>query len=153
MEQFMPYIWLVLAVLLAIVEVSTSQLVSVWFVAGALVSALCSATFLSSNILLQLLVFIVVSALALILTRPFVKKLKNTHKTPTNADRYIGEKGIVIQEINPECGTGLVEVDGAKWTARASDGSVISMNTTVLVDSIQGVKLMVTPLKEKESEE
>lgn len=153
MEQYMPFVWLAVAVVLGIIEVCTAQLVCIWFVLGAFVTAICAATFLGGSITWQVVVFIAASAVALLLTRPLVKRLKKFNKTSTNADRNIGKIGRVIVEINRDNSTGQVEVDGARWTARASDDSVISAGTAVKVDSIQGVKLMVTPVREKESEE
>ncbi len=153
MEQFMPFVWLLISIILILLELSTSQLVCIWFVVGGLVTALCSATFLKEYILLQVILFIVVSVVTLILTKPLVKKLKFNKKTPTNSDRFIGLKGVVIQDISSEKSTGLIEVDSSKWSARATDGSDILAGTTVIVDSIKGVKLMVTPVSNSESEE
>ncbi len=144
----MVYFWLGLAVVLCVLEIFTSQLVSIWFVAGAVTSAICAGTFLQGEIFWQIVVFVGVSALALILTRPLVRKMKLLNKTSTNADRNIGRLGVVITEINELKSTGMVEVRGMKWTARSVDGNVISEGTTVKVEAIEGVKLMVTPVKE-----
>lgn len=152
MEQYMPLIWLGIAVVLGIIEVCTSQLVSIWFVIGALVTAICAAIFLDS-ILWQVVVFLFVSALALVLTKPLVKRLKKFNKTSTNADRNIGKIGRVVVDIDRDKASGMVEVDGERWTARSSDDSVISAGTIVKVESIEGVKLMVTPAGNFESEE
>lgn len=142
--EYMVYVWLGLAVFLAVLEVATAQLVSVWFVAGALVSLVCAATFFSDNILLQVIVFIVVSAIALIITRPLMKKLKKFDKTHTNSDRYLGKVGVVTQDIDNVRATGMVEIDGSKWTARSSSDEVIASGEKVIVDEIKGVKLMVS---------
>ena len=96
--------------------------------------------------------FIGVSALALLLTRPLVKKLRKFDKARTNADRYIGKVGVVTVDIDPIKATGMVEVDGSKWTARSTSGEIIEANTPVVVDSIEGVKLMVTRFQKEESE-
>lgn len=145
----MIYVWLGLAILLCIIEIFTTQLVSIWFVAGAVASAICAGTFLKDHIFWQFVVFVAVSAVALILTRPLVKKLKLFNKTSTNADRNIGCRGVVVTEINELKSTGMVEVRGTKWTARSVDGSVIEEGTTVVVEAIEGVKLMVTPALEE----
>lgn len=153
MEQFMPLFWLVLAVALGIVEICTAQLVSIWFVIGAFVTAICSATFLREYIFLQVIVFIAVSALTLILTKPAVNKLKRFNKTKTNSDRNIGKTAIVITDIDNTTATGLVEVEGSRWSARSRSGDRILAGTAVLVEEIQGVKLIVTPVANKESED
>ncbi len=141
--EYMPYVWLAVAVLLAVVEVATTQLVSLWFVIGAAVTAVCSATFLEGQLLWQIIIFIAVSAVALILTRPLVKKLKNQNKVSTNSDRNIGKTGVVIVEINPSDGTGQVKIGTEKWSAKSVDGSVIKEGTNISVEAIEGVKLVV----------
>ncbi len=149
----MPFLWLGLAVVLGIIEICTSQLVSIWFVIGAFVTAICSATFLREYIVWQIILFIAVSALALILTRPVVRRLKNFDKTRTNSDKNIGKTAIVISDIDNTKAEGIVEVDGSRWSARAQNGEKILAGTTVKVEEIQGVKLMVTPVINSESEE
>lgn len=145
MEAYMPYIWLAVIVVAAVVEASTAQLVSIWFVVGgigALIAELCGAP-----LWVQTVVFVVVTGITLLITRPLVKKLLNFKKEDTNAGRYIGKIGIVTGEINNQLGTGQVNVMGSIWTARSSDGSVIEIGTNVLVKSIEGVKLIVDVLK------
>lgn len=143
--DFMPYIWLGLAVVLAVIEISTTQLVSLWFVIGAAVTAVCSATFLKDKLILQIVLFLVISAVALILTRPLVKKLKaSTGRVSTNSDRNIGKDGVVIVEINDQGGTGQVKVGAEKWSAKSADGSVIEAGEQIKVIGIEGVKLLVS---------
>lgn len=141
MDAYLPYFWLVVVVLAAVVEGFTAQLVSIWFVAGgvgALIAELCGASFW-----VQILIFIAVTALTLAVTRPFVKKLLDFKKTDTNVGRYIGKTGLVISRIDNTLGTGEVKVLGSVWTARSADNSVIAEGKEVLVKAIEGVKLIV----------
>ncbi len=78
-------------------------------------------------------------------TRPFIKKIKKNKLIRTNADKYIGRTGKVISDIGYNTYTGQVEVDGSKWTAVSSDNQIIKVGSTVKVEEIQGVKLVVTP--------
>ncbi len=142
--EAVPYIWFGVAVFLAIIEAITYQLVSIWFVAGALVSTVI-AVFMPEAILLQIIVFVAVSLVALLITRPFVRKLTNKEKTPTNSDRNIGKSGYVLDDINNELGVGRVNIDGAVWSAKSEDDSVIKKDTRVTVRDIRGVKLIVMP--------
>ena len=146
MEQYIPYIWLAVVVIMAIAEGMTAQLVSIWFVVGgvaALIASVCSAP-----IWLQVALFIAVTLLTLTVTRPFVKKLMRFQKTETNADRYIGSDGLVILEINNELGQGQVNVSGSIWSARTVDGTVLPVGSKVKVECIEGVKLMVRALEQ-----
>lgn len=138
----MTIIWLVLAVVMAVVEGMTVQLVSIWFCIGAV--AACITSLFTDSILIQGVVFVVVSAIALLVTRPLVKRLKRRGAEPTNADRYIGKTAVVVERIDNENATGLVKVDNQKWTARSVDGSPIEEGLTVTVAAIEGVKLMVS---------
>ncbi len=137
----MPYIWLAVIVVMAIVEACTVQIISIWFVVGG-VAALISTAFTDSTFI-QFIVFVLATALSLILTRPFVKKLLSFKKEDTNAGRYIGKNGIVIEEINNELGIGQVNVSGSIWTAKSADGSIIPKDCKVFVQEIKGVKLIV----------
>ena len=73
-----------------------------------------------------------------------MKKLKKFDKTHTNSDRYLGKVGVVTQDIDNVRATGMVEIDGSKWTARSSSDEVIASGEKVIVDEIKGVKLMVS---------
>lgn len=142
--EYMPYVWLGIAVVLAVVEVLTTQLVTLWFVIGAAVTAVCSATFLKEQLVWQIVIFIVISAVMLILTRPLVKKLKANQTVSTNSDRNIGKSALVTSEINPELGIGQVRVGNEKWSAKSQNGSIISEGSNVKVVGIEGVKLVVS---------
>ena len=141
MEQALPYIWLGVIVLAALIEALTTQFVSIWFAVGG-VGALIAA-WLGGSTWVQLAVFGLVTLAALLFTRPLVNKITHREKVKTNADRYVGRTGRVIVPIDNQQGAGQVQVDGNIWSARTTDGSVIETDANVVVESIQGVKLMV----------
>lgn len=140
----MLYVWLGIIVFSVILEAATSELVSIWFVFGGLGGLVAVA--LKMPIGVQAAVAILISAGCLIFTRPFVKKKLNIKRVYTNADRYIGQKAIVIQEIDNIKGMGQVNVKGNIWTARSDDQSKIPVNTEVEILRIEGVKLIVQTL-------
>ncbi len=141
MEFTMLLFWIVALVVLIIVEAVTAQMVTIWFAAGA-VGAIVAER-LGAEVWLQWVVFVAVSAVALIATRPLVKKLTKTKVQPTNADRCIGQTAIVTEEINNVEGKGQVHVNGVTWTARSLDGTVFKKDERVTVERIDGVKLIV----------
>lgn len=138
----MTIIWLAVAVVMALLEAGTVQLVSVWFALGAV--AACITSIFTDNLIIQIVVFVAVTVVALAVTRPLVKKIRRRGSEPTNADRYIGKTGIVVTEIDNDKAHGMVKVDNEKWTARSADGSIIPEGEAVTVTAIQGVKLIVT---------
>lgn len=141
-------IWLAIALALLILEAATVQMVSIWFCVGAIAAVITAL--LGGSVAVQVVVFVAVSALALAFTRRFVKDVLKVRKTPTNADSVIGAVGQVVETINNEDAVGRVHVEGLDWTARATRGEVIPAGSHVKVDAINGVKLMVTPIEEKE---
>lgn len=145
MEAYINVIWAVIMVLLLVIEACTAQLVTIWFALGALAGLI--ASFVTESIWIQICSAIIVSVISVIVTRPFVKKIHSKKMQPTNADRIIGQNAIVSEEINNDKGTGQVRVSGIVWSARSSDGTVISEEETVIVERIEGVKLIVSKNK------
>ena len=140
----MTIFWLVLAVVTAVLEGVTVQLVSLWFTIGGV--AACVTSLFTENIIIQAAVFVAVSAIALAVTRPLVKKLRRRGSEPTNADRCIGKRATVITAVDNDRAQGMVRVDNQKWTARSEDGEPIPEGAQVTVTSIEGVKLIVKRL-------
>ncbi len=137
----MVLVWVIAIVAFAIFEGVTAQLVSIWFVAGsaaALIAAICGAP-----IWLQVVLFFAVSLVVLVLVRPMIKKQLQGSIQKTNADRCVGQDGIVTEEINNLLPTGQVKTDGQVWTARSSDNRIIPKDSIVTIERIDGVKLIV----------
>jgi len=142
MDQPGVILWLAALVFFLILEGATAQLVSIWFVIGA--AAALVVSLLHGPLWLQIAVFVVVSALALILTRPVIRKLTKGRVRPTNADRILGTECLVTEAIDNLAGTGAVSAGGKIWTARSADGSAIPEGALVTVQSIEGVKAIVS---------
>ena len=134
--------WLAAVIVLGVVEALTVGLVTVWFALGAL-AALISSLF-GGPLWLQILLFIVVTAVTLVTTRPLVKKYfgKNSHKA-TNADMVIGKQAHVTEDIDNLMATGAVRCMGKEWSARSENGEAIAIGETVTAVRIEGVKLIV----------
>lgn len=140
-ETTMYIFWAAAIILFGVAEAVTAQLVSIWFLIGAIAALI--AAFCGANLIIQIIVFIAVSILALVITRPLVKKYINPKKEHTNADRVIGQVGIVAEDIDNIKATGQVKADGKIWTARTTDNSIIPSGCEVIIEKIDGVKLIV----------
>ena len=138
MGEYMVWVWLALLVLFIITEIATVQLTTVWFAGGALIAMLLAA-FGVKSITLQVIVFLTVSIILLIATRPLVKKHINKKSQPTNADRNLGQKAVVTEEINNLLGKGAAKIAGTEWTARSLTDNIIPVGTAVTVILIDGV--------------
>ena len=138
----MTIFWLIAFILFVVGEAVTVGLVSIWFAVGSLGALLTAA--LGGGLWLQIAVFLILSALSLMLLKPLSRKWMAGHKAArTNADRVIGETALVTEDIDNTMATGQVQVDGQIWTARSAHGVVIPAGSRVKVLSIQGVKVMV----------
>ena len=141
----MTLFWLVLFVVLALFELATVNLVSIWFSLGALITTFVSLA--TDNVMVHLAVFTISSIILVLLTKPFVKKLKKRDVIPTNLDRVIGKVGVVTEAIEKD-DIGEVKVLGKKWSAYSD--KEIKENSKVKVLSINGVKLKVEEIKESD---
>ena len=138
----MSVFWLIAMVVLLIIEAVVPGLISIWFALGAL-AALISALF-HAPVWLQIVWFVAVSVIALILTRPLVRKYVNGRITPTNADMVIGKDAVVTEAIDNLHARGAVLLDGKTWTARMDrEDETAVTGETVRVLRIEGVKLIV----------
>ena len=133
--------WLAVFVLLIVIELATMGLTTIWF-AGVAVAGFI-ASMLGANVVIQAVVFFVVSIVLLIFTRPFAVRYINSNKTKTNIDGLIGQEALVLEEINNIRETGCARLEGKEWTARSVDDTVIPADTVVIVERIEGVKLIV----------
>ena len=140
--DMMIWVWLGCIVGFGILEAVTAGLISIWFVVGGIASLLCAI--FGAGVLFQIIVFLVVSAAALVITRPLVRRYTKGTAVPTNADRVLGLKAKVTETISNENSTGAVYVAGQTWSARSSDGTVIPTGELVYVEKMEGVKLFVT---------
>lgn len=135
--------WLAIFILFVLVELVTTNLVTIWFAIGAIFAGITAV--ITPNIYIQICVFIVISLIALILTHPFLKQMHLKSISRTNADMVIGKEGIVTQKIT-KLNSGMVKINGILWTAileEKSKTSEIPENTIIFVLGINGVKLIV----------
>lgn len=137
--------WVSATLILLVIEAFTLGLTTIWFAIGTLLATVCSA--LGLPVWFQFTVFVVGSLASILCIRPIATRMLKVGKERTNADRVIGELGVVTQAIDNIAETGLVHIEGQTWTARSDDGEPIAEGEQVLAVRIAGVKLFVTPAK------
>ena len=130
--------WLLVIILLTALEVVTINLVSIWFIISAIVSLFLS--FAVDSFYIQFGVFVGLGIILMLLTRPYLVKKLSKKKVRTNFDRIIGKKGLVTEKIE-KLKVGEVKVDGKRWSAISKD--IIDVGTIVIIEDIDGVKLIV----------
>ena len=131
-------LWLIVIVLLVFLEVSTINLVCVWFILSGLVSLILS--FFIESFYILFAIFVLLGLVLMVLTRPILVKKLARKNVKTNSDRVLGMEGVVTEEIN-KLKIGEVKVDGKRWSAISDEK--IEVGTTIIVESIDGVKLVV----------
>ena len=136
------YVWLIALVAFVVIEIATMGLTTIWFAGGALI-ALALAMF-DTSFYVQLGVFLVISIVLLVCTRPLAVKFFNQKREKTNVDSMIGKQAIVVAEIDNLREEGQVILNGIEWSARAyEEGCIIPEGAIVEVKEIRGVKLIV----------
>ena len=141
--------WLVAFVILIGIEAATMALTTIWFAGGAVFAFF--AAVLGFSIQTQLVVFLIVSFILLLFTRPLAMRFVNRETVKTNVDGLIGRRAKVITEIDNNEPSGATVVDGQEWTARSMDDAVtIPVGTHVVIKEVRGVKLIVEPVSEKD---
>lgn len=122
------------------------HLVSIWFSAGAFVAMIAAA--LHAQLWLQIVLFLVVSAVLLAALWPFTRKFLKPRLAKTNVDAILGQHAHVTEDINNIDATGQIKLGGMYWTARSTSGSNIPKGALVQVERIEGVKAFVSIVEE-----
>ena len=139
--QSQTFIWVVLIAVFVTIETFTQGLTTIWFAGGALVTSLLSLV--TDNVMVQILVFLIVSLILVFFVRPIAKSKFNNKLVMTNVDALIGSTGIAKSAITRD-GFGTVRADNKEGTAMLADGSeAVAAGDDVTVLEIRGVKLVV----------
>lgn len=142
-----PIYWLLIFIVLLVIEIVTLGLATIWFAGGAIIGFI--AALLGLSLELQIVLFLVVSVLLLVFTRPFAVKYINRNTTKTNVESVVGKVARVTERISNELETGTAVLNGQEWTARSVRDQEIPAGSNVVVTSVKGVKLIVDIMKEE----
>ena len=131
-------------------ELILPGLTTIWFALGSLV--MIPLSLLPIPFVIQIVIFLVISVVLLIFTRPFaVKKLK-ANREKTNVDALIGKKALVVKDIS-EFEKGEVKIDGIVWTARSDDAVSIKAGEECFLLRVEGATAVVGKEKPQENKE
>lgn len=137
-----PFYWLIALVVFLVIEIITLGLTTIWFAGGALVAFV--AAILHLPLLVQIVLFLLVSLLMLIFTRPVAERYFNAQREQTNVNGMIGREAKVTVEIDNFNQTGTILVSGVEWTARSlEDRDIIPPGSRVEICQVEGVKVFV----------
>ena len=135
-------IWIIVAGVFFIAEIFTTGFLVFWFGLGALIVSFLS--FIIPDIIIQTIIFLILSVIFIISTRPLVNKFLKTKNVQTNVFSEVGKHGIVIQELDSKKNQGQIKVKGEVWSAEELNGKNVPVDTEVVIVKIDGVKAIVS---------
>ena len=141
----MFWIWLSIMVVAVILEIITTDLVSIWFAFGSIVPLILSA-FDVLNPIWQTTIFVVISAILIVSLRKVTMKwlFKNTN-SKTNVDALIGEKHRLLETTDFET-LGKIKIKDIDWSVMGEKQQTIEKGSVVEIVKIEGNKLIVKPV-------
>lgn len=108
---------------------------------GAFIAAI--AGFFGADPVVQLVIFVVASALFFLALRPLSHRLnKGEPNDGIGSRRLIGTEGVVLEDIEPG-DTGMVRIDREEWRAEAADGSGMPTGLKIKVVDVRGTRVLV----------
>lgn len=144
MLDYMVWFWLGLFVLALVIELFTADMISIWFSIAAAPSFVLAL--IGANIIVQSVVFVIATAVLLLLTRPAVKKYMKTNEIKTNVDAIIGKTGVVVKTLSSDL-PGRVKIGSMDWSAVSKETIEIGLHVRVL--DVEGNKLIVESIESK----
>lgn len=134
-------VWLIVFIILLLIEILTLGLTTIWFCIGAL-AAFIAALF-GAGYVVQAILFVIVSMLSLIITRPIAVKYLNKDRVKTNVDEVIGKTAVIKKRIDDTQTIGEAELEGDTWLACSVDGAAFEAGEKAEVVRVEGVKLLL----------
>jgi membrane protein implicated in regulation of membrane protease activity len=139
--EWLIYLWLGIFVGALAFEFVTADMVSIWFSLGAVPSFILAL--INVGPVIQIITFVLVTAVLLLFTRPVVLKYFKVNEIKTNVDSIIGQEGFVISKIT-ENTVGRVKLRAQEWSAISDED--IEVDEKIRVLDVEGVKLIVKKL-------
>lgn len=136
----LPWIWVAITIICIVIETLTFSLTTIWFAIGAFIMVFVAFTPLP--FVGQLFMFVVISLLLLIFTRPVVQKKINQQKIATNYERIIGQIALVTKKISAT-EKGTIKINGMEWTAAVQENIVLEQGENCVIEKIEGVTAYV----------
>lgn len=134
--------WLIIAIVLGIIEMLTVDFTFLMLAGGALAAA--GAAGFTDNVVIQVVVFVVVSVILLFTVRPWARNHvhNSSPDTTTNSAALVGKQAEAISDVTAR--GGRIKLDGEVWSARSA-GDIIPSGSLVIVQEIDGAHAVVTP--------
>lgn len=136
----LPWVWVAITVICIVIETMTFALTTIWFAISAFVMVFLAFTPIPFPV--QLLIFVALSMILLIFTRPVLQKKLNQKKIATNYERIIGQIAVVTKKITA-LDKGAIKINGMEWTAAIKEDNVLEEGSKCVIEEIAGVTAFV----------
>ncbi|MBN2565050.1 MAG: NfeD family protein [Candidatus Eisenbacteria bacterium] len=146
MEFQIWWLWMGLAAVFVIGELFTQGFFLLWFGVGAFLSGILALLGVSPA--WQWAVFVVVSGALFMVSRRFAERFSAKQPPGIGADRLIGKRGVVLENIDNELNTGKVRIDREQWRADSELDDNIPSGRRIEVVRLEGTHVVVRALKE-----
>ena len=135
------WIWTIFAVLMLIGEtISLGFFLLPFGVGGALAAV---AAWIGWNLAVQWLFFFVGTGAAFLVVRRHISRQDEDDGLLIGPERYVGERGLILETVDMDANTGLVRVHADEWRA-ITDGEPIPEGAEVEVEEVRGTRLVVS---------
>ncbi|CEK30966.1 protease [[Clostridium] sordellii] len=134
--------WIIIGIILLIIEAITISFVSIFFAIGCFIAAITSLAV--DSIGFQIVVMCIFSGIGVIFGRKILQRYFEVNKEvkASTINALIGKTGVVTKDITQD-EIGLVKIEGEIWSAASISSEYIPKNSNVLIENIDGVKLIV----------
>lgn len=147
MEFKIWWLWMGLAAIFAVGEIFTEGFFLLWFAVGAAIAGVLAI--LGVGAVWQWAAFVVISGVLLAVSRRFAERFTSKQPPGIGADRFIGKRGLVLEEVDDVKNTGRARIDKEEWRADSDTGETIPVGARVEVVRLEGTHLVVRPLREE----
>ena len=138
------WLWTIFAIVMGVGEIFTAGFFLLPFAIGAGAAAVLA--WIGAGVLAQWLVFFGLSVFSLAYLRRFMNRQDEGEEPRVGANRWVGEEGTVLKDIDPVTDAGMVRVLSEKW--RATAAQPITTGERIIVTEIQGTRLTVERLED-----
>jgi membrane protein implicated in regulation of membrane protease activity len=142
-NELWRWLWTIFAIVLAIGEMFTAGFFLLPFAIGGAAAAILA--WAGAAVVAQWLVFFGVSLFSLAYLRRFIGRQDEGEQPRVGANRWVGSEGLVLQDIDPHTGSGMVRILNEEWRA-ASLGN-IPAGSRIVVTEVDGARLIVEQLE------
>ncbi len=139
--------WMIAGAVLLILELVSMSFFLLWIAVAAILAGVVAIFVPIAWV--QWLAFAILALILLLATRALARSIHGSVTQPSNVDAMVGQRGVVIDAIDPLKNVGRVRIGSDEWRARAEQA--IPVEAWAEVISVAGTTLTVRAAAEAEA--